>query len=99
MGGKSLFKKTERKSHRSMNCREINEDYVQVYGVCPECAELHWRTSSRRKLGRIDAYNLKWKQQKDRMRDKYHDDLLQPIGKDKERFTKLYGDPTERKNT
>src|SRR3990167_2051347 len=102
MGGEGLFEKAERKSHRSMYCREINEDYVQTYGICPECGKLHWRTSAKRKLGRIDAYNLKWKQQKDFMRDKHHDDLLQPIdskGRRDERFYKLYGNPTERKNT
>ena len=83
-----------------MKCKQLDKTRVQHYGRCPDCGLRHWH-STRMALGKIDAYNLKWKMRKDEMRTKHHDDLLQPIdskGRKDERFYKLYGDPTAKRN-
>lgn len=78
-----------------MNCRTLNNEYVSRFGVCPVCGEEHWYQTQKHVLGKLDAYSLKWKSEKDRMRTKHHNDLLQPIvnGKENEEFTKVYGKP------
>jgi hypothetical protein len=77
-----------------MKCKIINPLYVQKFGRCQECGQLHWYTTNRMAIGKIDAYNIKWKQLKDHQREKHAKDLLQPIdkrGKDNPLFYKAYG--------
>jgi len=78
-----------------MNCRTLNKEYVQRFGACPYCGIEHWYTTQKKALGKLDAYSLKWKAQKDGMRTKHHNDLLQPIvnGKENKEFTKVYAKP------
>ena len=77
------------------SCKVINPFYNQRLGNCQECGEFHWFNI---KPFKIDAYNIKYKMEKDYNRVRYAKDLLQPIGRNSKRnedFYKVYGDPTK----
>lgn len=78
----------------SVNCRTLDNDTVQRLSTCPDCGEVHWYNTNQIGL-RVDAYNIKWKQTKDDMRQRHRKDLLQPMkdGKPNEEFIKTYGKP------
>jgi len=75
-----------------MNCRKLTNN-VAKYGVCPRCHQIHWYNTDRRFMGKVDGYNIKWKQKKDWMRNKHHNDLLQPYshGQPNDEYIRKYG--------
>ena len=74
--------------------KKLNPELVTRSYYCQTCSKVHsYSVEGKYGLGKIDAYNLKWKAQKDEMRRKHYKDLIQPTrdGKLNPEFTKAYG--------
>jgi len=76
-------------------CERLAPYEVQTLKVCSVCGKCHWLTEGRMTLGKIDSYTAKWRETKKHMRNKHHNDLIQPYknGKPNDEYLKVYGTP------
>lgn len=74
--------------------KPLDKEYVTRVYWCNDCNKLHeYSVVGKMFMGKIDAYNIKYKAIKDDMRRRHYKDLLQPIvdGKPNGEYIKAYG--------